>query len=65
MMSNPGISDRQHAYSGPELPQLPEPSYAERVCTLLFASRDRDAIDALPQARRLSLWVIDAIRIGF
>ncbi len=25
---------RQHAYSGPALPQLPEPSYAERVRTL-------------------------------
>ena len=35
MTSNPGTSDRQHAYSGPELPQLPEPSYAERVRTLL------------------------------
>jgi heme iron utilization protein len=35
MTSNPGTSDRQHAYSGPELPHLPEPSYAERVRTLL------------------------------
>ncbi len=26
---------RQHAYTGPALPQLPEPSYAERVRTLL------------------------------
>jgi putative heme iron utilization protein len=26
---------RQHAYTGPPLPQLPEPSYAERVRTLL------------------------------
>jgi heme iron utilization protein len=26
---------RQHAYSGPDLPQLPEPSYAERVRTLV------------------------------
>jgi hypothetical protein len=26
---------RQHAYSGPPLPQLPEPSHAERVRTLL------------------------------
>ena len=35
MTSNPGTSDRQHAYSGPELPELPEPSHAERVRTLL------------------------------
>jgi hypothetical protein len=35
MTSKPGTSDRQHAYSGPELPQLPEPSPAERVRTLL------------------------------
>ena len=26
---------RQHAYTGPALPQLPEPSYAERVRTLV------------------------------
>jgi len=26
---------RQHAYSGPNVPQVPEPSYAERVRTLL------------------------------
>src|ERR1700676_2021438 len=26
---------RQHAYSGPPLPQLPEPSHAERTRTLL------------------------------
>jgi putative heme iron utilization protein len=35
MTSSPGNSDRQHAYSGAELPQLPEPSHAERVRTLL------------------------------
>lgn len=29
---------RQHAYSGPALPQLPEPSYAERVKTLVSGS---------------------------
>lgn len=38
MVSNPGTSDRQHAYSGPEQPQLPEPSHAERVRTLLSQS---------------------------
>jgi putative heme iron utilization protein len=26
---------RQHAYTGPALPQLPEPSHAERICTLI------------------------------
>src|ERR1700712_4001753 len=26
---------RQHAYTGPALPQLPEPSHAERVRTLI------------------------------
>ncbi len=37
----PLISDspsRQHAYTGPALPQLPEPSYAERVRTLVSLS---------------------------
>lgn len=29
------IAVRQHAYSGPQRPQLPEPSYAERVRTLI------------------------------
>src|SRR3979409_1693863 len=28
-------ADRQHAFTGPALPQLPEPSHAERVRTLL------------------------------
>lgn len=35
-MSSPQASaPRQHAYTGPALPQLPEPSYAERVRTLV------------------------------
>lgn len=35
MTSNQGGPARQHAYSGPEPPQLPEPSHAERVRTLV------------------------------
>jgi putative heme iron utilization protein len=35
MTSNQGNSARQHAYNGPEPPQLPEPSHAERVRTLV------------------------------
>jgi heme iron utilization protein len=35
MTSNLRTSDRQHAYIGPEMPQLPEPSHAERVRTLV------------------------------
>lgn len=35
MSSNATVPPRQHAYTGPAVPQLPEPSYAERVRTLL------------------------------
>ncbi len=35
MTSEPNAAARQHARSGPLPPQLPEPSYAERVRTLL------------------------------
>jgi hypothetical protein len=35
MSSDETGAARQHAYSGPPLPQLPEPSHAERVRTLL------------------------------
>jgi heme iron utilization protein len=35
MSSDETNAQRQHAYSGPPLPQLPEPSHAERVRTLL------------------------------
>jgi heme iron utilization protein len=35
MSSEETNTPRQHAYSGPPLPQLPEPTYAERVRTLL------------------------------
>jgi heme iron utilization protein len=35
MPSTEANAPRQHAYSGPDLLQLPEPSYAERVRTLL------------------------------
>jgi len=38
MTSNQGGPARQHAYSGPEPPQLPEPSHAERVRTLVSQS---------------------------
>ena len=34
MSTKPAESPRQHAYTGPALPQLPEPTYAERVRTL-------------------------------
>ena len=33
-MTDVASTSRQHAYTGPALPQLPEPSYAERVRTL-------------------------------
>jgi hypothetical protein len=35
MASNQTTTQRQHASSGPALPQLPEPGYAERVRTLM------------------------------
>ena len=35
MPSNQGVTSRQHANTGPALPQLPEPSHAERVRTLV------------------------------
>ncbi len=34
MSSDEATATRQHAYTGPALPQLPEPSHAERVRTL-------------------------------
>lgn len=38
MSSNPNAERRQHARTGPPPPQLPEPSYAERVRTLISLS---------------------------
>jgi len=35
MLSTEIPASPQHAYSGPDLPQLPGPSYAERVRTLV------------------------------
>ena len=35
MSSNEPVMSRQHAYTGPAVPQLPEPSHAERVRTLV------------------------------
>jgi putative heme iron utilization protein len=35
MSSNETVASRQHASTGPTPPQLPEPSYAERIRTLL------------------------------
>lgn len=35
MTTNPSSAARQHARTGPQPPQLPEPSYAERVRTLI------------------------------
>ena len=35
MSTTEAPAPRQHAYTGPALPQLPEPSYAERVRTLV------------------------------
>ncbi len=35
MSSSISAAPRQHAYTGPALPQLPEPSHAERVRTLM------------------------------
>lgn len=35
MSSNETATTRQHAYTGPAVPQLPEPSHAERVRTLV------------------------------
>jgi putative heme iron utilization protein len=35
MSSNETTAPRQHAYSGPASPQLPEPSHAERIRTLI------------------------------
>src|ERR1700674_5086987 len=35
MSSSETSAPRQHAYTGPPLPQLPEPSHAERTRTLL------------------------------
>ncbi len=36
MAQDTAAAPRQHAYTGPALPQPPEPEYAERVRTLLF-----------------------------
>ncbi|MGO8718059.1 MAG: HugZ family protein [Acidobacteriaceae bacterium] len=38
MSSNASAPPRQHASTGPALPQLPEPAYAERVRTLISLS---------------------------
>lgn len=38
MSSDEATTRRQHAYTGPPLPQLPEPTYAERVRTLVSLS---------------------------
>ena len=38
MSSNESVMTRQHAYTGPAVPQLPEPSHAERVRTLVSLS---------------------------
>src|ERR1700723_1311184 len=35
MMSKPSVTPRQHANTGPAMHELPEPSYAERVRTLV------------------------------
>ena len=35
MTSKPNVTPRQHVSTGPAMPELPEPSYAERVRTLL------------------------------
>jgi heme iron utilization protein len=35
MSSTEPTAPRQHAYTGPDIPQVPEPSYAERVRTLV------------------------------
>ena len=35
MSSNQGVTSRQHANTGPALPQMPQPSHAERVRTLV------------------------------
>src|ERR1700755_3589887 len=35
MSSNETTAPRQHASTGPALPQLPEPSHAERIRTLI------------------------------
>src|SRR5260370_42320632 len=35
MSSNETTAPRQHAFTGPALPQLPEPTHAERVRTLM------------------------------
>jgi hypothetical protein len=35
MSSSETTAPRQHAFTGPALPQLPEPSHAERVRTLM------------------------------
>jgi hypothetical protein len=36
MSSNEAATPRQHASAGPQLPQLPEPTHAERARTLFF-----------------------------
>ena len=35
MSSSETSTPRQHAFTGPALPQLPEPTHAERVRTLM------------------------------
>ena len=38
MTSTQTTTPRRHAYTGPDIPQLPEPTYAERVRTLVTLS---------------------------
>ena len=50
MKMNPDSAPRQHAHTGPPLPQQPEPSYAERVRTL-FSQENVGTLSSLSRKR--------------
>lgn len=50
MKINPDSASRQHARTGPQPPQLPEPSYAERVRTL-FSRQSMGTLSTLSRKR--------------
>ena len=51
----------QHARTGPSGPSVPEPSFAERVRTLLYLARTGHPVDNVSQASRLAVWFGHAV----
>ena len=53
---------RQHASTTAAGPQLPEPTYAERVRTLLSLTSIATLSTLVPEACGISIWLTDAVR---